>query len=62
MSSIFTKNRRGGLKEITGRPERDDPLFGPSGGIRTHGLMLPKHPRYQLRYTRSESGPARPNV
>ena len=27
-------------------------LFGPSDWIRTSGLMLPKHPRYQLRYTR----------
>ena len=27
-------------------------LFGPSGGIRTHGLMVPNHARYQLRYTR----------
>ena len=25
---------------------------GPSGGIRTHGLMVPNHARYQLRYTR----------
>lgn len=25
---------------------------GPSGGTRTHGPMLPKHVRYQLRYTR----------
>ena len=24
---------------------------GRSGGIRTHGIMLPKHARYQLRYT-----------
>ena len=26
--------------------------FGPSGEIRTHGLMVPNHARYQLRYTR----------
>ena len=25
---------------------------GPSGEIRTHGLMVPNHARYQLRYTR----------
>ena len=27
-------------------------FFGPSGEIRTHGLMVPNHARYQLRYTR----------
>ena len=27
-------------------------LTGPSGEIRTHGLMVPNHARYQLRYTR----------
>ena len=27
-------------------------LYGPSGGIWTHGLMVPNHARYQLRYTR----------
>ena len=27
-------------------------LFGPSDRIRTCGLMVPNHPRYQLRYTR----------
>ena len=27
-------------------------LPGPSGETRTRGLMLPKHARYQLRYTR----------
>ena len=32
---------------------RDDD--GPSDWIRTSGLMLPKHPRYQLRYTRMSS-------
>ena len=26
--------------------------YGPSGEIRTHGLMVPNHARYQLRYTR----------
>ena len=29
-----------------------DTLHGPSGEIRTHGLMVPNHARYQLRYTR----------
>lgn len=28
------------------------PLFGPSDRVRTCGLMVPNHPRYQLRYTR----------
>ena len=28
------------------------PPYGPSGGIWTHGLMVPNHARYQLRYTR----------
>ena len=26
--------------------------YGPSGGARTPDLMVPNHPRYQLRYTR----------
>lgn len=29
--------------------------FGPSGGARTHGLLLPKQARYHLRYTRIQS-------
>ena len=29
-----------------------DFFLGPSGEIRTHGLMVPNHARYQLRYTR----------
>ena len=29
-------------------------FFGPSGGTRTHGILLPKQARYQLRYTRIE--------
>ena len=27
-------------------------MFGPSDRVRTCGLMVPNHPRYQLRYTR----------
>jgi hypothetical protein len=27
-------------------------VFGPSDRVRTCGLMVPNHPRYQLRYTR----------
>ena len=27
-------------------------IFGPSDRVRTCGLMVPNHPRYQLRYTR----------
>ena len=27
-------------------------LYGPSDRVRTCGLMVPNHPRYQLRYTR----------
>jgi hypothetical protein len=27
-------------------------FFGPSDRVRTCGLMVPNHPRYQLRYTR----------
>ena len=34
-----------------GKSYKDLP-FGPSGEIRTHGLMVPNHARYQLRYTR----------
>lgn len=26
--------------------------YGPSDRVRTCGLMVPNHPRYQLRYTR----------
>ena len=33
------------------RSYKDTP-HGPSGGIWTHGLMVPNHARYQLRYTR----------
>ena len=29
-------------------------FVGPSGEIRTHGLMVPNHARYQLRYTRMQ--------
>ena len=29
--------------------------YGPSDRIRTCGLMVPNHPRYQLRYTRIKS-------
>ena len=36
----------------TGRPERGSLFLGPSEGIRTPGLMVPNHARYQLRYTR----------
>ena len=31
------------------------PLFGPSDRVRTCGLMVPNHPRYQLRYTRVDA-------
>ena len=34
------------------RPRWGHCLFGPSGGARTPDLMVPNHPRYQLRYTR----------
>ena len=34
-----------------GKSYKDLP-FGPSGEIRTHGLMVPNHARDQLRYTR----------
>ena len=44
----FSKKRRRERYEV-----RDDD--GPSDWIRTSGLMLPKHPRYQLRYTRMSS-------
>lgn len=31
-------------------------MIGRSGGIRTHGLLLPKQARYHLRYTPMEKG------
>lgn len=32
--------------------QRFQRIFGPSDRVRTCGLMVPNHPRYQLRYTR----------
>ncbi len=39
-------------KEKPSEISRFQRIFGPSDRVRTCGLMVPNHPRYQLRYTR----------
>ena len=48
---IFSAKRNAEYHQKTFRSFNDTP-HGPSGGSRTHGLMVPNHARYQLRYTR----------
>ena len=44
----ISNNKRTKSAEIN----RFQRIFGPSDRVRTCGLMVPNHPRYQLRYTR----------
>ena len=44
-----TEIRRKNISPLSQWPEG---LFGPSDRVRTCGLMVPNHPRYQLRHTR----------
>ncbi len=54
-SEIYVVNTKAKLELLTQknrRKRRFSNKFGPSDRIRTCGIVLPKHARYQLRYTR----------